>query len=225
MTLGRLLTGCRQYLHQKYRAWYLQARSWKSDPYGRFLRDGGNDLLVSDLNLDKECWVIDFGGFKGDWAAAVLSRYQVKCLIVEPVPIFATAISDRFRGQENVHVMPFLFGRSKGTQVLHLAEDATGSNARGCPVVVEQQPISTLLDMLGQEMVGIASINIEGGEYELLEMLFDSGGIRKFNSLLIQFHYLNDHSPKRYMDLQLSLRTHYKLIWDYPYVWQRWDRK
>lgn len=221
----RLLSKFDRSLRERYRRWYLKVRSMKNDPYGLFLRSGGDELLVSNLNIDTDCWVIDFGGFRGEWTAKILNRYQVKCLVVEPVPAYAKVISDRFKDRSDVRVMPFLFGRSEGTQVLYLAEDATGSFAQGLPVIVEQLPISRLMESIDQETVGAASINIEGGEYQLLEMLLESNEVSRFKTLLIQFHKTDCYSPERYLELQLGLAESHNLTWDYPFIWQRWDKK
>lgn len=208
-----------------YRTFYQRYRSTKNDPYGRFLRDGGNELLVSNLNLTHRSWVVDFGGFRGDWTAAILDRYNTRCIVVEPVPQFANHISERFSDQPNVQVLPFLIGRSEGAQTLYLNGEATGSSASGSPVIVNQQPISSLVSRLDGNTVGAASINIEGGEYELLEMLLDSGQIARFNVLLIQFHQVNDYSPERYLKIQSGLAVSHNLSWDYTFVWQRWDKR
>lgn len=208
-----------------YRALFYQLRSLWNDPYGRFLRDGGDELLLANLELNKNCWSIDFGGFHGDWTASVVNRYQTNCLVVEPVPSFANHIAERFASFSDIHVFPFLVGRSEGTRVLHLAADATGSSASGLPIVVKQVPLSKLLSMTGRDPVGVTSMNIEGSEYELIEILLESGEISRFKTFLIQFHKTDSYSPERYLRLQLRLAESHNLTWDYPFVWQRWDRK
>jgi len=208
-----------------YRALFRQFRSWKNDSYGQFLRSGGDELLVTDLNLSDGSWVIDFGGFRGDWTAAILERYRTKVLVVEPVPDFANQASERFRNRSNVQVLNFLIGRSEGLRKVYLDEDATGYWASGRSVVVEQKPLSQLLSLIGGDSVGVASINIEGGEYELLELLLETSSIGKFETLLIQFHQTVDFSLDRYTKLQLGLSVEHNLTWDYPFVWQRWDKR
>ena len=208
-----------------YRTLYRRYRSGRNDPYGLFLRDGGEELLVSNLNLANSNWVIDFGGFRGDWTAAILNRYNARCIVVEPVPQFANHISERFSDRPNVQVLPFVVGRSEGTQELYLDGEATGSSASGSPIIVNQQPISRLVSRIDRDTVGVASINIEGGEYELLEVLVESGEIVRFNTLLIQFHQVKGYSPERYLKIQLGLAASHNLSWDYPYIWQQWDKK
>lgn len=208
-----------------YRTLYRRYRSAKNDPYGRFLRDGGDELLISNLKLANDSWVIDIGGFRGDWTAAMLDRYNTRCIVVEPVPQFANQISERFSDQPNVQILEFVVGRSEGTQQLYLNGEATGSSASGSPIIVNQQPISRLVSRIDGDTVGVASINIEGGEYELLEILLESGEIARFNTLLIQFHQVNCYSPERYLKIQSGLAVNHNLSWDYPFVWQRWDKK
>ncbi len=208
-----------------YRTLYRRYRSAKNDPYGRFLRDGGDELLISNFKLATDSWVIDIGGFLGDWTAAMLDRYNARYIIVEPVPQFANQISERFSDQPNVQLLEFVIGISEGTQQLYVNGEATGSSASGSPIIVNQQPISRLVSRIDGDTVGVASINIEGGEYELLEMLLESGEIARFNVLLIQFHQVNDYSPERYLKIQSGLAVSHNLSWDYSFVWQRWDKK
>jgi hypothetical protein len=74
--------------------------------------------------------------------------------------------------------------------------------------------------------VDLIAINIEGGEYELLDAMFsDHGTANQFNYVLIQFHDFVANAPKMRDELrEHMLRTH-DLIWDFPFVWECWKRR
>lgn len=209
----------------KLRRCLLLFRALRKDPYGRFLKAGGDRLLVENFNLNAESLVVDFGGFRGDWAAAMIDNYGVQCLIVEPIPSFAEAIARRFEGDSRVRIMCCGFGKEAGKREIYLADDATGINAHGIPISVEFCTVTVLGHFIATTGVSVASVNIEGGEYELLESLLDSGLISVFKTLLIQFHHIDKISEMHYEKLQQQLLLGHNLTWDYPYVWQRWDRK
>ncbi len=44
-------------------------------PIGDFYRTDGNRLLYDGLPLGQDDWVIDSGGYEGEWTAGMLTRY------------------------------------------------------------------------------------------------------------------------------------------------------
>ena len=68
-------------------------------------------------------------------------------------------------------------------------------------------------------------MNIEGSEYKVLNDLIKSGTINRIESLQVQFHRNTILYPvKAYLAVSRLKKTH-KLIWDYKFVWARWDLK
>jgi hypothetical protein len=67
-------------------------------------------------------------------------------------------------------------------------------------------------------------INIEGGEYELLSRMAETGLMPKVDTYLIQFHewMRGSHSMRREIRRELA-KTH-RPTWDYRFIWERWDR-
>jgi len=68
-------------------------------------------------------------------------------------------------------------------------------------------------------------INIEGGEYDLLEHVIKIGAINNIRDIQIQFHDFVDDADIRmkYLLDELS-RTHLP-TYQYKYVWENWRRK
>ena len=67
-------------------------------------------------------------------------------------------------------------------------------------------------------------INIEGGEYAVLERMMETGIIGKCGELQIQFHewYPEARALREKIVKSLSL-SHYR-TWNYPFVWENWKR-
>ena len=73
--------------------------------------------------------------------------------------------------------------------------------------------------------VNLIKINIEGGEYDLLEHIIDSGEISIFENIQVQFHDFVPHASERMLKIQKELiKTHY-LTYQYEFVWENWKRK
>jgi hypothetical protein len=86
---------------------------------------------------------------------------------------------------------------------------------------------NTLIKTLAETLAGSLKnpINIEGSEYKVLNDLIKSGTINRIESLQVQFHRNTILYPvKAYLAVSKLKKTH-KLIWDYKFVWARWDLK
>ena len=69
------------------------------------------------------------------------------------------------------------------------------------------------------------SINIEGGEYTLLEQIINSGLINQINNLQIQFHdFFPDSQNKRKEIINKLFRTH-ETIFSFPFVWEGFRKR
>ena len=101
--------------------------------------------------------------------------------------------------------------------------DSTGSFSSGGPIVrVQQKDISTFLVGL-TKFPSIIEMNIEGAEYDVLERLIEANLHMKIGTLLIQFHKIGPDYLARYVRIQDQLEKTHKLVFQYEFVWERWD--
>ena len=68
-------------------------------------------------------------------------------------------------------------------------------------------------------------MNIEGGEYENLESLILTRAISKIPTLLVQFHRYSLKEELRRAQIRSELELTHKCVFEFPWVWERWDRK
>jgi hypothetical protein len=69
-------------------------------------------------------------------------------------------------------------------------------------------------------------VNIEGGEYELLDHLIDTGLICRVRDVQVQFH--DDVLPdadRRMRAIQAGLSKTHTLLWQHEWIWECWRRK
>ena len=72
--------------------------------------------------------------------------------------------------------------------------------------------------------IDFMKINIEGSEFELLDHMIDTGYISKVKHLQIQFHNFVNDSEVRRKTIRDKLKYSHKNIFNFPFIWERWDR-
>jgi FkbM family methyltransferase len=190
----------------------------------RWTRDGGERLRTLRLGLNSRSTVLDFGGYRGDYAARLRELYDCRVHVFEPVPQFAEDIEARFIGDPMVVVHGVAVGRSEGTTKMFVEADATGTFASGSPVEVPIVSAQRLAAELPRR-IDLAKINIEGGEYELLPAMDEAGLLRRTDRLIIQFHDVTTTARQERRACQQLLEKTHRCDWDYPFVWESWSRQ
>lgn len=203
--------------------WLRLGSRLDATPTERFVRDGHNDLITRGLSLNAESIVLDFGGYLGDWTAEIRKRYGATVHVFEPIPEFATAVRSRFRSDPGVIVHQVALGSRPGATTLRMSADATGIGVPGAPVVVDVVG-PEYLEAQGIEECDLATMNIEGGEYELIPALAESQLLPRFRRLLVQFHKTTPRSRIEREECHVLLASTHECDWDYPFVWESWSR-
>jgi FkbM family methyltransferase len=175
------------------------------------------------LNLDST--VLDVGGYEGQWASDIFGRYGCKVIVFEPWPAFEQQIKDRFRNNDCVTVHGFGLGARSRTEQVFGQGDSTSVFQRSPEAGSRPLPIRALDETwqeLGLDFVDLMKINIEGGEYELLDALISTGLIRRARDIQIQFHKIVPNAKNRRRVLQARLAASHSLTYSVPFVWENW---
>ena len=72
------------------------------------------------------------------------------------------------------------------------------------------------------ESVDLVKINIERGEYDLLEHLLAVGFVGHCSNIQVQFHDLIPDSSRRMRSIQEQLARTHSLTCQYPFVRENW---
>lgn len=71
--------------------------------------------------------------------------------------------------------------------------------------------------------IAICKINIEGGEYDLMDYILSQGLQKEVRNFQIQFHYIeNVDVLSRYLKITSILSRTHVLTYRYPFVWENW---
>jgi len=212
-TYTRLLSG---YYTRRERA----ARKW--------VHDNGNDTLRYQYDIKPNDCIFDIGGYMGDWTAGMTERYDCSSYIFEPVSSFSNHIKTRFLANPKVQVFQFGLEKENRNLFINIADDASSCFSHNTPDKQEMIQYIAVDDFFSshqiEQPIKVIKINIEGGEYDLLEALLDRGIISEIANLQIQFHHIpHIHSLKRMRKIQRKLKKTHVLQWSYrPYVWESW---
>lgn len=195
-----------------------------SGPHGDFFRSGGNELLY-DVPVSTGDLVIDAGGYEGEWSARMIAKYGCQVEIFEPVPHFAEFCRKFFEKNSMVRVHAVALGGAARVAQFNLAANGTSEFTSLEDVNVFEAAVVdvlTVLDGLNGNTVGCLKLNIEGGEYEVLERLIEENRMGDFRCLLVQFHHAPADWERRREAILVKLQRTHRLEWGFPMVWEKW---
>jgi FkbM family methyltransferase len=193
-------------------------------PIGHFFKDGHNSVLYRELSLTHRRAII-LGGYLGDSAEALLSTGAIdEVVVLEPIEEFVAIARSRFQFDDRVTLITAAAAQMAGVVRLYVDGEKTSQfgdscGARNVPCVDIAQ------FFIDRGPFGLLEINIEGGEFDVLSWLLDAGIIGEVHTLLIQFHRINESSPKRVDLLRQRLEQTHTCVFAYDWVWERWERK
>ena len=158
----------------------------------------------------------------------MIARYGCRSEVFEPVPSYADHCKRLFGRNTLVRVHAAALGGSSRITKFSFAANGTSefrtmedSDIVEAPVV----DVSQIFEQLGEETVACLKLNIEGGEYEVLDRLLDTNQIIRCKSLLIQFHHQPEGWEQRRKDIEARLHGTHAREWCYPMVWEKWVRQ
>ena len=191
----------------------------------RWRADQGDSKLRLDYDLRPDSLVFDMGGYEGQWAHDIHSRYGCRVFIFEPVKAYADAIAARFVGNDAIKVYPCGLAGATREETIGLCSD--GSSVFRQSDKTEPIQLIDVAQWFADHQVSDAAlmkINIEGGEYELLEQMIKTGLAPRIRNFQVQFHDLAPDSEARMQAIQHGLQATHVPTYQYKFVWENWRR-
>jgi FkbM family methyltransferase len=185
------------------------------------------DILI-DVDIDRDSVVVDVGAFNGDWSQKVWDRFQPTIYGFEPAPSGYQGMAKRFMGNDRVQA--FDYGLAGSDLTASLALKGPGSSIYDEPgrfgsVDIRLRDVVSVFDELGLDHIDLLKINIEGGEYDLLDRLATAGRLPSIRLVLIQFHEWHPKAYRRRRKNRSDLSRTHDEVWNYPWVWEYWRRQ
>ena len=192
----------------------------------RWWDDGGDYKLRFNYDLNKDSLVLDLGGYEGQWASDLFSRYRCRIAIFEPVSTFASRITERFQKNEAVEVFQCGLGGATKAETIHIC--GAGSSTYRKKSNTEEIRIIDVREWFSEnhiESIQLMKINIEGGEFELLERLIETRLIESIDNIQVQFHNIALDSARRMESIQRGMERTHVPTYQYRFVWENWTRR
>jgi FkbM family methyltransferase len=183
----------------------------------------GDETYRVDYDLNENSIVFDLGGYKGDWTSDIYSRYCCHIYVFEPVKFYADNIKKRYA--KNLKIAVYDFGLSEESREDSIYVNNSSStiykkSAHNQKVVLVK--FSDFIEENHLSFIDLIKINIEGGEYDLLDHLINTGYISRIMNLQIQFHDFFDDSENRMRAIQEKLGKTHRLTYQFPFIWENW---
>jgi FkbM family methyltransferase len=191
-----------------------------------WLKVCGDETLRVEYDLGPASVVFDVGGYQGQWASDIYARYRCRIHVFEPVPEFADRIRARFARNPDIEVHAFGLAGTTGRTALSLALDRSSTlRSEGETREIEVVGIGEFLAGHAVPRIDLMKINIEGGEYDLLDAMLGTGLTDRVQAFQIQFHDFVDRADERMADIQRRLSVTHRAAYQFPYVWESWLRR
>lgn len=214
--LNRLGTRCFEISRKIYQS--PQQRRVKS-----WFQVQGDKTLRINYDLDANSLVFDLGGYEGQWASDIFSMYCCTIHIFEPVSEFSSEIQRRFYKNEKIFVHNF--GLSNEDKIVDIAVNGNSSSICKKGKNVKSGRIIKAIDFIREnniEKIDLMKINIEGGEYDLLEHLIASEYVKYIKNIQVQFHDFVPNAEQKMLTIQKKLSITHVLTYQYLFVWENW---
>ena len=176
--------------------------------------------------LEGTALIVDAGGYRGDWAAEMVARYACRVEVFEPVRSFVEVLEERFSANPLITIHPYGLGACDETIEFHVAHETSSAVIVPFEATVERGELRDIAAwMADAPPVDLMKVNIEGGEYGLLERVLEEGLMERIRFLQVQFHDGMPDAERRMRCIQRQLERTHTLAWRYEWVWEGWERR
>lgn len=188
--------------------------------------DGDQTLRLGTLDLAPHSVVFDLGGYDASFTVEVFARFACTVFLFEPCRRFFDPIYQRLHRNPRLKLFPF--GLAASTRTETVAVNGAGTSVYRTGEATEPIKLFKVEEFFRREPVteiDLLKVNIEGGEYELLDHLIETGLIGRVRDLQVQFH--DDVFPdadRRMRAIHEGLAKTHKPLWQHEWVWESWRR-
>jgi FkbM family methyltransferase len=196
----------------------------------RWVNAKGDETMRLDYPfITEQAFVMDLGGYKGGWASDIYAKYNCTIWIFEPFKDFAAGIKERFLKNSKIRVFDFGLGKSAEKQTLYIDDNSSSlyrqNNKSINKAEVVLKDINLFFNDNNIKQVDLMKINIEGGEYDVLDSLIDTGLVKNVKNIQVQFHDFVPDAKKRMRQIQENLNFTHFVTYQYEFVWENWQRR
>ena len=178
-----------------------------------------------DYDLNESSIAFDLGGYKGQWSQEIYDKFRCSIYCFEIIPDYITNLVKMFSDISKIQVFPYgLAGCTKQASASKINDSSSMFKGEQ----TEQINLVDICEFFEKHPVphiDLMKINIEGGEYDLLDYMLDHAITDKIDNIQVQFHSFYPNSHDRMNAIQDTLSETHELTYQIPFVWENWKRK
>jgi FkbM family methyltransferase len=187
----------------------------------------GDETLRLNYDLNEKSIVFDVGGYKGEFAGDIFCKYNATIYVFEPIQSFFQIIKNKFVNNQKVKI--YNYGLAGKDEVMQISMSDNSSSVFLKTEDSETIQLKSIVNFIKEnnfQSVDLIKLNIEGGEYELLEALIENNLINIFKNIQVQFHdFLLEDGKERMNRIQENLSKTHQITYQYEFVWENWKLK
>lgn len=184
--------------------------------------NGGPELRIK-YDLNKDSLVFDIGGYLGDWAKEIYNKYKCYIHVFEPVDIFFKEIEKKFKDTNKINIFNYGLHNDTCIKKMNINKDSSSFYIKGS-TDGRLEDIKKYIEKNNIKKIDLMKINIEGGEYDLLEYIIKENIQEKVDNFQIQFHAFIDNCKERRNNIIENLKKTHKCTYNYEFLWENWEK-
>lgn len=183
--------------------------------------------------LGADSLILDAGAYYGNFTLWCRERWKCRAIGFEPATRWYNIAAERHKDDALVQMCHYGLGARTQAVRMVIRGDSTSAflPLEGEVETVLWRDIAEVWEELKLDTVDLFKINIEGGEYELLPRLVETGLVSKVRFLQIQFHWyggIAEPDAQQARIREALAKTHTE-EWreGYPgtWTWESWARR
>lgn len=180
------------------------------------------ESLRYDYPLTPDSMVIDLGAHVGSFAAGIYEKFKCYVQAYEPVSEFYDKAQERLAPYKpKVKLFKASVGPRETQIEFGVKGSMSGSFTQGnYNEVVQMWDISSVVKM----PVDLIKINIEGGEFDLLDAILDRELHLNIRNIQVQFHSNVPNPLERWQEINRRLLETHELTYYFPFCWENYAR-
>ncbi len=207
-----------------FKLWVL--RDPKAIAIQRWRKHYRHTNILHDFPLNEDSVVFDVGGYRGDYAQTIIACYGSQVYLFEPSKLFYDHCQRRFSSEARVACLNY--GLSDRNVQARLSRNDDGSSvyssSEAGQELIQLRKFSEVVEGLGIQTIDLIKLNIEGGEFPVLNDMISSGCLSKVKRLVIQFHDFYPNAEVEREAIRNELRKTHRELWCEYFLWECWER-
>lgn len=186
----------------------------------------GDSLLSFDYPLNQNSIFFDIGAHVGNFSTKMYEKFECNIYAFEPLDENFKILTQNLNNYKKIKCYQIALLNFDGySNISSLGASASlfDRNEGSTNEEVIVKSFGTFIREENINFIDFVKMNIEGSEYDLLNDIIDSGNILKIQHLQIQFHNFVDDSEAKRKVIRNKLKKTHKNIYNFPFIWERWD--